>query len=146
MASLSDLPSGKTTLFLSRSIVGGADVRNEVTGAALTEYFNEYKRIGTELVPSDEMTMNKRYVAGGYLISNQLQGAVANTLAQNWLIGLPAEYLSEYVPLIQKVSPEQIMAMGKKYFDPAKQSIIVVGSPDDVAEQLAPYGEFTVQE
>jgi zinc protease len=64
------------------------------------------------------MEMNKRYVAGGYLISNQLQRAVANTLAQNWLIGLPPEFLGQYVPLIQKVTPEQVREIGKKYFAP----------------------------
>jgi predicted Zn-dependent peptidase len=128
------------------AIVGGADVRNEVTGAALTEYFNEYKRIGSELVPADEMTMNKRYVAGGYLISNQLQGAVANTLAQNWLIGLPPEFLGQYVPLIQKVTPQQVREVSKKYFAPEAQSIVVVGDPAAVAEQLKPFGEFKVTE
>jgi predicted Zn-dependent peptidase len=128
------------------AIVGGADVRNEVTGAALTEYFNEYKRIGSELVPPDEMTMNKRYVAGGYLISNQLQGAVANTLAQNWLIGLPPEFLGQYVPLIQKVTPQQVRDVSKKYFAPESQSIVVVGDPAAVSEQLKPFGEFKVSE
>lgn len=128
------------------AIVGGADVRNEVTGAALTEYFNEYKRIGNELVPADEMTMNKRYVAGGYLISNQLQGAVANTLAQNWLIGLPAEFLGQYVPLIQKVTPQQVREVSKKYFAPESQSIVVVGDPAAVGEQLKAFGEFRVTE
>jgi predicted Zn-dependent peptidase len=128
------------------AIVGGADVRNEVTGAALTEYFNEYKRIGTELVPSDEMTMNKRYVAGGYLISNQLQGAVAGTLAQNWLIGLPPEFLGQYVPLVQKVTPQQVREVSKKYFAPESQSIVVVGDPKAVSEQLKAFGEFTVTE
>lgn len=128
------------------AIVGGADVRNEVTGAALTEYFNEYKRIGSELVSSDEMTMNKRYVAGGYLISNQLQGAVAGTLAQNWLIGLPPEFLGQYVPLIQKVTPQQVRDVSKKYFAPESQSIVVVGDPKAVSEQLKAFGEFTVSE
>ena len=128
------------------AIVGGADVRNEVTGAALTEYFNEYKRIGSELVPSDEMTMNKRYVAGGYLISNQLQGAVANTLAQNWLVGLPPEFLGQYVPLVQKVTPQQVREVSKKYFAPESQSIVVVGDPKAVSEQLKAFGEFTVTE
>ncbi len=128
------------------AIVGGADVRNEVTGAALTEYFNEYKRIGSELVSSDEMTMNKRYVAGGYLISNQLQNAVANTLAQNWLIGLPPEFLGQYVPLIQKVTPQQVRDVSKKYFAPESQSIVVVGDPKAVSEQLKAFGEFTVSE
>lgn len=128
------------------AIVGGADVRNEVTGAALREYLNEYKRIGGELVPPEEMTMNKRYVAGGYLISNQLQGAVASTLAQNWLIGLPPEFLGQYVPLIQKVTPQQVRDVSKKYFAPEAQSIVVVGDPAAVGEQLKPFGEFKVVE
>lgn len=126
------------------SIIGGADVRNEVTGAALTEYFNEYKRIGTELVPAAEMEMNKRYVAGGYLITNQMQRAVAGTLAQNWLVGLPPEFLGQFVPLIQKVTPEQVRDVSKKYFAPEKQSIVVVGDSKSVGEQLKQFGEFTV--
>ncbi|MEZ5484619.1 MAG: pitrilysin family protein [Lysobacteraceae bacterium] len=128
------------------ALVAGSDVRNEVTGAALTEIMGEFKRLGSEPVGKVELDRNKRYVAGGYLITNQLQGAVAGTLASNWLVGLPPEFLAEYVPMIQKVTPEQIMAMGKKYFDPARQSIIVVGSPEDVSEQLVPFGEFSVEE
>ncbi|HEX9119103.1 MAG TPA: insulinase family protein, partial [Terriglobales bacterium] len=125
-------------------IVGGADVRNAVSGAALTEFFNEYRRIGTELVPAPEMEMNKRYVAGSYLISNQLQRSVANTLASNWLIGLPPEFLGQYVPMIQKVTPEQVRAIGKKYFAPENQSIVIVGDKAAVGEQLKPFGEFVV--
>ena len=128
------------------ALVAGSDVRNEVTGAALKEIMGEFTRIGSEPVGKVELERNKRYVAGGYLISNQQQGAVARTLASNWLVGLPPEFLAEYVPMIQKVTAEQIMAMGKRYFDPARQSIIVVGSPEDVSEQLVPFGEFSVEE
>jgi len=94
-------------------------------------------------VPEDEMAMNKRYVAGGYLISNQLQGSVAATLASNWLIGLPPEFLGNYVPMIQKVTAEQVREMGRKYFDPKAQSIVVVGDGKAVSEQLKAYGDFT---
>ncbi|QJE01333.1 insulinase family protein [Massilia forsythiae] len=126
------------------SIVGGADVRNDVTGAALTETFNEYKRIGSELVAPDEMRMHKRYVAGNYLLSNQMQRAVAGTLANNWLVGLPPEFLAQYVPLIEKVTPEQVREVAKKYFAPENQAIVVVGDRKAVGEQLKAFGEFTV--
>ncbi len=127
-------------------IVGGADVRNEVTGASLKEYFSEYKKLGSELVQPDEMAMNKRYVAGTYLVNNQMQAAVAGTLANNWLIGLPAEFLGQFVPMIQKVTPEQVQAIGKKYFLPEAQSIVVVGDKAAVSAQLKEYGEFVVQD
>jgi zinc protease len=91
-----------------------------------------------------ELDMNKRYVAGGYLISNQLQGAVAGTLASNWLVGLPPEFLGEFVPKIREVDAEQVQAMGKKYFDPKAQSIVVVGD-EAVVEQLKEFGKFEDQ-
>ncbi|MEO8160909.1 MAG: insulinase family protein, partial [Arenimonas sp.] len=70
------------------------------------------------------------------------QGAVAATLASNWLVGLPPEFLGQFVPLIQKVSAEQVREMGRKYFAPESQSIIVVGDKAAVADQLKEFGEF----
>src|SRR3546814_20821 len=128
------------------SITASADVRNEVTGASLKEFVAEYERLGNEPVPTRELDDTKRYVAGGYLISNQLQGAVASMLAGNWLVGLPPEYLGEYVPKIRAVDAAQVQAMARKYYDPENQSIVVVGDAAAVAEQLKPYGEFEVRE
>ena len=122
-------------------VSAGADVRNEVTGAAIKEFFHEFDRLGSEPVPATELEDTKRYVAGGYLITNQMQGAVAATLANNWLSGLPAEFLGEYVPKIRAVDAAQVQAMAKKYFAPKDQSIVVVGDGKVVAEQLRAYGE-----
>ena len=46
--------------------------------------------------------------------------------------------------MIQKVSAEQVRDMGKKYFSPESQSIIVVGDQAAITEQLKEYGDFTV--
>ena len=123
-------------------VQAGADVRNEVTGAAISEFFKEFTRLADEPVPAQELVDTKRYVAGGYLISNQLQGAVAGTLASNWVNGLPASFLGDYVPRIRAVDAATVQAMARKYWNPADQSIIVVGDGNAIASQLAPYGEF----
>jgi zinc protease len=125
------------------AITGGADVRNEVTAAAMTEYVKEYRRIGAEPVPDAELAMNKRYMAGSYLISTQLQGSLGRQLASNWLVGLPADFLGKFVPALQKVSTAEVQAVGKKYFNPDEQSWVVVGDSSKIAEQLKAFGEFT---
>ncbi|WP_202842875.1 M16 family metallopeptidase [Luteimonas saliphila] len=127
-------------------VQAGADVRNEVTGASLKEFFSEFERLANEPVPEQELLDTKRYVAGGYLISNQLQGAVAATLASNWLVGLPSDFLASYVPRIREVKAEQVQAIARKYFNPKDQSIVVVGDGPAIAEQLEPYGEFKAAE
>lgn len=136
--------AGSQSARVGGAITGGADVRNDVTGAAMTEYIKEYRRIGTEPVPAEELAMNKRYMAGTYLVTNQLQGAVARQLAGNWLIGLPANFLGTFVPTLQKVTPEQVMAVSKAYFNPDEQSWVVVGDAEKIGEQLKAFGEFKV--
>jgi len=126
-------------------ITASADVRNEVTGASLKEFVAEYGRLGNEPVPARELDDTKRYVAGGYLIANQMQAAVASMLAGNWLVGLPPEYLGEFVPKIRAVDAAQVQAMARKYYDPKDQSIVVVGDAAEVGPQLEPYGKFEVQ-
>jgi predicted Zn-dependent peptidase len=124
------------------SIVGGADVRNEVTGASLKEFDAEYRRIGSEPVPAQELRETQRYLTGSFVVRNQAQGAFAATLAGNWLIGQPASFLANYVQLVNRVTAAQVQAMGRKYFAPETQSIVVVGDQAAVAEQLKAWGDF----
>jgi len=137
---------GLNVLRTGGRVTASADVRNEVTGAALKEFVSELRRMGDELVPTQELEDTKRYVAGGYLISTQMQGAVAATLANNWLVGLPAEFLGEYVPKIRAVSSAQVQAMSRTYFDPNGMSIVVVGDSKAVTEQIKDYGTFQTRE
>ena len=123
-------------------VQASADVRNEVTGAAIGEFIYELGRLSDYPVPAQELEDTKRYVAGGYLIGNQLQASVASSLASNWLYGLPPEFLGEYVPKVRAVSAEQVQAMAKKYYATKDLSIIVVGDYKAVAPQLKEYGEF----
>ncbi|PJJ97193.1 peptidase M16 [Lysobacteraceae bacterium NML91-0213] len=118
-----------------------ADVRNEVTGAAIGEFLKEFEAMRTSAVGADELQRAKRYTAGTYLFQNQLQGAVASALASNWLLGRPADYLSSYVGKAQQVTAQQVQAVAREFFDPKTQSIVVVGDAS-VAEQLAEYGDF----
>lgn len=138
--------AGISALGKGGRVQGGADVRNEVTGASLKEFFHEFTRLGNEAVAAQELEDTKRYVAGGYLINNQLQGAVAATLASQWLMGLPSTFLGEYVPRIRAVDAGQVQAMARKYFDPKDQSIVVVGDGKAIDEQLKAYGTFRAQD
>lgn len=127
------------------SIQASADVRNEVTGKAIGEFVYEFGRLNDYPVPAQELEDTKRYVAGGYLIGNQLQSSVAASLASNWLYGLPPEFLGEYVPKIRAISAEQVQAMAKKYYASKDQSIVVVGDYKAVEGQLKEYGEFKLE-
>lgn len=122
-----------------------ADVRNEVTGAAIGEFLKEFEQMRRVTVDADELQRAKRYTAGTYLFQNQLQGAVASALASNWVLGRPADYLSRYVEKTNRVTAAEVQAVAREFLDPKRQSIVVVGDAA-VVDQLAPYGTFSTSD
>ena len=42
----------------------------------------------------------------------------------------------------EKVTPDQVREIGKKYFAPERQSLVVLGAPAAIAPQLKEFGEF----
>ncbi|MET3651541.1 M16 family metallopeptidase [Dyella japonica] len=119
------------------------DVRNDVTGATLAELSKLYQGMATEPASPEELLRAKRLIAGIYLLRNQIQSALANTLARYWLCGMPPSFMTSYVTDTGKVTAEQVQAMGRKYFAPEKQSIILVGDPKAIDPQLKSIGSFT---
>ncbi|KLD63708.1 M16 family metallopeptidase [Dyella japonica] len=119
------------------------DVRNEVTGATLGELSKLYQGMGTEPASPEELMRAKRLIAGIYLLRNQIQSSLANTLARYWVSGMPPSFMTTYVTDTGKVTAEQVQAMGRKYFAPEKQSIILVGDPKAIDPQLKAIGSFT---
>jgi zinc protease len=123
------------------AIRGGADVRNEVTGAAMLEIQREMRRLQTEPVPAQELAETQRYLSGSYLVGLQTQSALVGTLARNWVVGLPPEQLVNYTKAVHRVTAAQVQAVAKTYFAPEAYSWVVVGDAA-VAPQLQPFGRF----
>jgi len=123
------------------SVVAYADVRNEVTGAAVGRILAQFDRLGAQPVPASELASTQHYLAGNYLLLTQPQAEVADQLADLWLAGQPAQAMSDYVARIEAVTPAQVQAMARKYLSPAAASIVVVGDPSVLA-QLQPFGPF----
>ena len=118
-----------------------ADVRNEVTGAAIGEFNKELQRMIDEPVGAEELGRSQRYLAGVYLYRNQLRGAVAGSLANLWIDGRAPEELGEYTTRIKAVTAAEVQDVARRYFNPKDQSLIVVGDPS-TAGQLQAFGEF----
>ncbi len=121
-----------------------ADVRTEVTGASLLEMFYELDRMGATLPTDEELSRAKRFQTGLYLLRNQIQRSVANTLAANWVNRLPPEALGEFVARVNGVTAEQVRAVGRAVFPAAMQTVVVVGDEAKVKDEVAQFGGETV--
>ncbi len=117
-----------------------AAVRNEVTGASYNEIQYELNRMATTEPATDEVQRAQRYLVGNRAISLQSRAAVAGQLGTLWVDGLPPEELGLESERVQKVTPEQVEQVARKYLPASRATVIAVGEAKVIEQQLAPFG------
>ncbi len=118
-----------------------AEVRNEVTGAAMTEFFYELNRIRDENVSDDDINLAKSYLTGVFpLRVETLEGLMGQLVSQE-LFDLPKDYLETYRENIEAVTIEDVKRVAQKYIDVEKIAIVVVGDKKDILSQIEGFAE-----
>jgi len=121
-----------------------AAVRNDVTAGTLLEIFYELDRMGATLPTDEELARAKRFQSGLYLLTNSLNAAVVNTLATNWVNGLPPSALAEFVPKVNAVTANQVQQIGRKYMNSLTQTVVIGGDAAKVVPAVAQFGAAKV--
>ncbi|MCP5112424.1 MAG: insulinase family protein [bacterium] len=120
-------------------------IRNEVAGEAVSAVLHEMTRMGTEAVTAEELAAAKNYRSGLFAVGLETPSGVANNLLFVKLRGLPDDYLEKYVGKVQAVTAAEVQAVSKKYMSPGKLSLVVVGDPKQIGEQLGKIGEWKIE-
>ncbi len=118
-----------------------ADVRTDVTTPSLVEIFKEFDRMRSEPVTDEELQGAKNYLLGLFPISMQTSGGLLSRLRAVYLYNLPKDYLSKYVPTIERVSVEDVRAVAEKHFYSKNAVVVVVGDKEKVKSDLTKIGE-----
>ncbi|MBK7104268.1 MAG: insulinase family protein [Ignavibacteriae bacterium] len=113
-----------------------ATVRNSVTDSAITEIFNELKRLRNEKVPELELERIKSYLNGSFSRSLENPQTIARFALNIAMYNLPKDYYKNYLKNLSLVTADDVQEMAKKYLKPSNAQIIVVGNAKEVAENL----------
>ena len=114
--------------------VQSADVTASATGPAIREILEEIDRLRRETPTPDEVSGIQLAVIGAHLI--QL-GSRDGLLAWERFLdfyGLPEGF--DLVREVQAVGPADVQRMARKYLDPKRLTIVVVGDAKTVLPQL----------
>jgi predicted Zn-dependent peptidase len=118
------------------SFNGSTKVRNAVTDSSIIEFLKEMRRMGTEKVGKEELQVVKNVIAGQFSQNLEEPGTVASFALNTARYGLPADYYEKYLEVLQSVTPDDVQSMARKYINPDRAHIVVVGNRDDVADRL----------
>jgi len=113
-----------------------ANVSNAVTDSSIYQILYEMKRLDTEKVPDKELERVKNNMSGNFALSLERPQTVASFALNTARYNLPKNYYSNYLKNLSAVTPDQVLAIAKKYILPQHSNILVVGKADEVAEMI----------
>lgn len=120
--------------------VVAAPVRNEVTREAVTEMLNELRRIRTGDIEAGELEDTRNYLMGVFPATVQTASDVAGRLLDMELFGLPESYFDEYRDRIASVTRDDIERVARKYVDPERVIIVIVGNAAVIRDPIGALG------
>jgi predicted Zn-dependent peptidase len=120
-----------------------ADVRNEVTGATLTEVFKEIDTLRAQGSDGAELQGAKSYLRGIFPIQTATQTGLSATLNNVYVFGLPKDYPETFRAKVAAVTPAQLKGAAATLFGSDNSVIAIVGDYAKVKDQLAGFKDIT---
>lgn len=114
----------------SGQLVIRTDVGTEVSAGAVQEIKYELQRLTEELIPEEELELVRNYMQGTFLRS--MDGALSQAEVWGRLLnyGLGPESLQANLDAVRNTTPEELLALAKKYFQPDSMKLVISGSVD----------------
>ena len=122
----------------------GGNMRTEVTGGALVEFFNEIVRIRDQTVPPSELEDSKRALAARFALSLEQPTTILGLAVSRVQFRLPSDYWDTYPDKIMAVTAEDVQRVARKYLDPETMQIVAVGDASKLQSVLETYGPVEV--
>lgn len=120
-ASLCGMPEGSYACI-------SAQCANEYVEPVIAETKAELERLAIEPMPDAEMQRLRLHVQTSLIDTVDSPFAIMDYYRTRELVGLPEDYFSEQVRLSRDIDAATIMAMARKYLDPAQLRIAVAGA------------------
>jgi zinc protease len=131
---------GASSQFAFRRAAGpfqvASGVRMDVTGPAVTEIFKEVRGMVDRPLSDDELKKAKDS------LSNSLPGAfessanAVSNFSNVFIYDLGLDYYTRYAEQVNAVTPDQTLAVARKYLNPGAMVVVAVGDKAKIEPQL----------
>ena len=112
------------------------NVRNEVTDSTVVETLNQINKIIDQKADPDQVKVVKAGYAGKFVMAMENPETVARYALTIKKDNLPEDFYENYLTNLESVTLDEIQAAAKKYYNPDKAKILVVGKAVEVLPAL----------
>ena len=104
---------------------------------------NEVKNLTTTPFTAEELALAKESVLNAFIFTMDSPSKVLNQAMLLEFYGFPLDYFQKYPANIEKVTAADVERAAKKYVDPNKLAVLVVGTEKDFEKPLSTLGQVT---
>jgi predicted Zn-dependent peptidase len=131
---------GARSMFEARKAPGpfgaGGEFVATHTADSVAEILKEINTIRDADVTDAELARAKDQIVKSFPARFATRASTAGQLAEIAIYGLPDSYLADFTRKVMAVSKEDVHRMARKYFDPSKMAIVVIGDQKSNREAL----------
>ncbi len=120
-------------------------VATENTTNAVKEIFNELSGIRSG-VTREELEFAKSSLIRKFPSNFETYKQIASNLIGFVIHSLPEDYFNTYIDKIKEVNLEEVNLAAEKYILPEESIVVIVGSKENLSEQLAKFESFNITE
>jgi zinc protease len=121
-----------------------AQTKSESTVYAIELMLEEVKRITREEVNDEELAKAKDRYLNTYVFNFDSKAKIVNRLMTYAYNGYPMDFMETIKSGIEKVTKADVLRVAKRYLQPDKVQILVIGNKDAFDKPLSSLGEVNV--
>jgi len=117
-----------------------ADVRTAVTDSALMRFFYELRLIRDEQVSRLKLDSVKNQISGDFALALERPSLIAQFALNIARYHMPKDYYTNYLQSIAQVTVPEVQRVARKYIDPDRTNIVLVGNSRAFADKVTSFG------
>jgi predicted Zn-dependent peptidase len=121
----------------------GMQTKSASVGEAVDALYEEIRNMVSEPPTDAEIARAKSAILESFVFNYDSKGEILSQQMTYAYYGLPADFLEQFRSNIEDVGREDVIRVAKKYLDPSKVSLLLVGNPADFGRSLEEFGEVT---
>jgi len=122
----------------------GAQTKSQSTVYAIDIMLKELKKITEQEVSDEELAKAKDGFLNSYVFNFESKSQIVNRLMTLAYYGYPLDFSEKLKAGVEKVTKADVLRVAKKYLQPDKVQILVVGKKEDFDKPLSSLGSVNV--
>lgn len=126
---------------LDSSIIISTSVGNEFTADTMATIASEVQRMGSELIPDEELENARQYILGSFARSCETPQQTAYLLYTLLQFNLPFDHYEHYIRRVQELTATELLEVQRRIYDRTRWVVGAAGVASEITSAISSFTE-----